>query len=108
MLKKFEQYDKRGKRRVLRLKKTLYGLRQIPRAFCKYLIQKLLASGMLQSNIDPCLFIGDKVICIFYVDDLIFCSKDESYMHNLETKLRDLGVDLEQGEDAAGFLGVNL
>ena len=90
------------------LKKTLYGIRHSPRSFWKFLTEKLTSSGMLQSNIDPCLFIGDKVICIVYVDDLIFCSKDESYMHNLETKLRDLGVDLEQGEDAAGFLGVNL
>ena len=29
-------------------------------------------------------------------------------MHDLSMKLRDIGVDLEQEEDAAGFMGVNL
>ena len=49
---------------------------------------------MLQYNIDTCLFIGDKVICIVYVDNLIFWAKDESYIHDLAIKLRDLGVDI--------------
>ena len=49
---------------------------------------------MLQSNIDPCLFIGVKVICIIYVDDLIFWAKDESDIHDLAMNIRDLGVDL--------------
>ena len=72
MLKVFEKCDKRGKRRLQRLKKNLYGLRQSPRYFWKYLTQKLTASRMIQSNLDPCLFIGDKVICIVYIDGLIF------------------------------------
>ena len=63
---------------------------------------------MLQSNIYPCLFIGDEFICIVYVDDLIFWAKDESDMHDLSMKLRGIGVDLEQEEDAARFMGVNL
>ena len=79
--KYFYQYDKWGKKRVLSLKKTLYGLCQRPRYFCKYLTQKLITSGMIQSNLDPFLFIGDKVICIVYVDDLIFWAKDESDMN---------------------------
>ena len=72
MPKVFEQYEKRGNPRVLRLKKNLYGIRQSPRVFCKYLPYKLIAIGILQYNIYTCLFIGDKVICIVYVDDLIF------------------------------------
>ena len=51
---------------------------------------------MLQCNIDHCLFIGDKGICIVYVDDIIFWGKDESDIHDLSMKLHDLGVDLEQ------------
>ena len=49
---------------------------------------------MLQYNLDTFLFIGDKVICIVYVDDLIFWENDESDIHDLEMKLFDLGVDL--------------
>ena len=49
---------------------------------------------MLQYNIDTCLFIGDKVIFIVYVYDLIFWAKDESDIYDQAIKLRDLGVDL--------------
>jgi len=56
----------------------------------------------------PAYSYGDKVICITYVDDLIFWAKDEQDIIDLAMKLRELGVDLEQEEDAAGFLGVTL
>ena len=63
---------------------------------------------MPQSELDPCLFIGDKVICICYVDDLLFWARDEKDINTLAMKLREVGVDLEQEDDAAGFLGVHL
>ena len=44
------------------LKKTLNEIRQNPRYFWEYLTHKWIVSGMVQSNIYPCLFIGDKVI----------------------------------------------
>ena len=99
-------FDKKGK--VLKLKKTLYGLRQSPRAFWQYLTEKLEANGMKQSELDPCLFIGEKVICIVYVDDLLFWAKEDDDINTLAFGLRDLGVDLEEEHDAAGFLGVSL
>ena len=63
---------------------------------------------MPQSELDPCLFIGVNVICICYVDDLLFWARDEKDIHDLAMKLREVGVDLEQEDDAAGFLGVRL
>ena len=71
MPKIFDQYDKRGSQRVLRLKKTIYGLRRIPRYFWRYLTHKLIVGGIIQSNLDPFLLVGDKVICIVHVDNLI-------------------------------------
>ena len=68
----FNTKSKNGKRQVLKLNKTLYGLRQSPRAFWKYITEKLEACGLKQSKFDPCLFIGPDVMCIVYVDDLIF------------------------------------
>ena len=61
-----------------------------------------------QSELDPCLFVGEKVVAIAYVDDLLFWSKDEEHIHELAIKLRAAGVDLEEEEDAAGFLGVKI
>ena len=68
----FEQFSKNGRKKCLKLRKTLYGLRQSPRAFWQYMTKKLEQSGLKQSEFDPCLFIGDKVTCIVYVDDLLF------------------------------------
>ena len=92
--------------KVLKLKKTLYGLRQSPRAFWKYLVARMEMCGMKQSKLDPCLFVGTKVIAISYVDDLIFWSQDEQDIHAVAMKLRDVGIDLEQETDAARFLGI--
>ena len=63
---------------------------------------------MPQSKLDPCLFVGEKVICVCFVDDLLFWARDAEDIHKLAVRLREQGVDLEQEDDAAGFLGVRL
>ena len=97
----FNVKSKNGNRQVLRLKKTLYGLRQSPRAFWKYMTEKLKQVGLNQSRFDPCLFIGPDVICVVYVDDLIFWSWDLAHVDRVAVELCKLGVALEQEEDAA-------
>ncbi len=71
----FSQHSKDGTRKVLKLKKTLYGLCQSPQAFWKYITEKLKACGLEQSKFDPCLFVGTKVICVVYVDYIIFTQR---------------------------------
>ena len=56
-------FRKNGKE-VLKLKKTLYGIKQSPRMFWKYLTATMVKRGMQVSKLDPCLFIDDRVICI--------------------------------------------
>ena len=63
---------------------------------------------MLQSKMDPYLFIGKKFMAIIYVDNILFWSVNENNIHDLAMQLRDQGVDLEQEDDAADFLGVIL
>ena len=104
----FEVKGKNERPKVLKLFKMLYGLHQSPRAFWKYTIAKMKLYGMQQSNMYPCLFIGDKVISIIYVDDILFWSVDENNIHDLAMNLRLQGVDLEQEDDATGFLCVTL
>ncbi len=67
-----------------------------------------MAYGLEQSKFDPCLFIGTNVICVVYVDDIIFWSKVTEDINSSAMQLRELGVDLEQEDDANGFLGVTL
>jgi hypothetical protein len=100
----FSQHSKDGTRKVIKLKKTLYGLHQSPQAFWKYITEMLEACGLEQSKFEPCLFVGTKVICVVYVDDIIFWSKDTEDINSS----RELSVDLEQEDGATGFLGVTL
>ena len=57
---------------VLKLKRTLYSLKQSPRYFFEYFTERLLRQGLTASKFDPCLFIGTNVICMVYIDNLIF------------------------------------
>ena len=92
----------------LKLKRSLYGLRQSPRNFFLFLSEKMNDCGMKQSEHDPCLFIGPKVIAVAYVDDLLFWAKDENDITDLMIQLRENGLDLEKEDDCAGFLGVDV
>ena len=83
----FAQYGKNGKKMCLKLKKTLYGLRQSPRAFWKYITVKLQECGLEQLKFDPCLFIGLDVTCVVYVDDLIFWSQVVPWINQVAMKL---------------------
>jgi hypothetical protein len=57
--------------KVFKLKKSLYGLKQLPRIFFLHLKGKLEKVGFTQSENDPCLFMNNTVICIVYVDDTL-------------------------------------
>ena len=63
-------FRKNGK--VLKLNKTLYGLRQSPRMFRKYLTKAMNDVGMKTSQFDPCMFVGDRVIAVVFVDNISF------------------------------------
>ena len=72
------------------------------------MVKKLEAYDMRQSDFDPCLFIGKRVILIMYVDDMLMWSTSEEHIYELGAQLRNKGVELEEEDDAAGFLGVKL
>jgi hypothetical protein len=48
------------------------------------------------------------VICVVYVDDINFWSKETEDINSSAMQLPELGVDLEQEDNATGFLGVTL
>jgi hypothetical protein len=69
---------------------------------------KLQQCDLEQSRFDPCLFIGTDLIYVVYVNDLNFWSKDVPLINGVAMAFRELGIDLEQEDDVAGFLGVTL
>ena len=100
-------FRKPGK--VLRLNKSLYGLKQAPRNFFLHLKGNLEQAGFtLMTDIDPCLFVSDKVICLVYVDDCLLYSPDSRYIDETLKTLREQGMELETKDNVAGFLGVHI
>jgi hypothetical protein len=87
--------------KVCKLKKSLYGLKQSPRAWFGKFRKEICNKGFLQSNADHTLFYknhqGRIVILIVYVDDIIITGNDEREMVQLKKDLarsfevKDLG-----------------
>ncbi|CAL1362273.1 unnamed protein product [Linum trigynum] len=86
---------------VCRLRKSIYGLRQAPRAWFHCLSQALRDFGFVASQTDPSLFIytsGSSLLyMLVYVDDLVITGNDSSVIQQLlvhfhsKFALRDLG-----------------
>eukprot|EP00873_Tetraselmis_striata_P044094 jgi/Tetstr1/464358/TSEL_009152.t1 len=99
----YEQYDARGRPMVLRLLKSLYGLKQSPRNWHNTLHKFLVCYGFQQLKSDPGAYVywqGGQLICIMvvYVDDMIFAFKNAVWAADFKTALgarfdiKDLGV----------------
>jgi hypothetical protein len=93
---------------VLKLHFSLYGMHQSPQIFYKYLEEKLCAQGLLLSELDPCLFVGNKVIAVLHVDDVLLYAKDESHIYSLLEELRKPGIVICKEGMAEGFLVVTI
>jgi hypothetical protein len=90
--------------KVLKLNHCLYGLKQSPRNFFLHLKEQLGKVGLEPcDNVDPCLFVSDKVICLVYVDDTLFFSPKQEYINEV---VEGLHPNLEEEDDVSGFLGV--
>ena len=88
--------------KVCRLKKTLYGLKQSPRAWFGRFARVLIATGYRQSQGDHTLFIkhsksGGVTALLVYVDDIIVTGDDEKEREALkqclvrEFEIKELG-----------------
>jgi len=65
-----------GPNTVLKLNKSLYGLVQAPLSWYNHLTKGLKETGFSKSNNDPCLFFGNGMMVLVYMDDCIFFQKD--------------------------------
>ena len=92
---------------VLKLKRSMYGLRQSPRNFFKHLKANLEKADFVQSENDPCLFISDNVICVCYVDDCLWWSPEQRHIDEAIEKVK-VNMDLEVEDSVDGFLGISV
>lgn len=76
-------YDTPNKDHVLKLQKSIYGLKQSPRCWYETISKALLKIGLRPTKNEPCVFMGrignDKVTLALFVDDgLVFSSNPEA------------------------------
>ena len=78
---------------VCKLKKSLYGLRQSPRAWYEKIHQFFVDQGFKRSHADHSLYLKQTssflLIVLIYVDDLIILSSDMRVMEELKCRLKD-------------------
>ena len=68
----------REKGNVMKLLKNIYGFHQSPRTFWKSLTKNMEYYGIHHTQLDPFLFVGEKLIFICCLDDLILWSQNYS------------------------------
>ena len=85
--------------KVLKLRRSIYGLKQSPRCWNKVFSDYLLSIGLTQSEADPCIYVKLEplVILAVYVDDLIVMTRSEDQMIRIKEdlkrgfKMKDMG-----------------
>jgi len=98
--------------KVLRLRKSLYGLRQSPRCFNKAFDKWLQEQGFKAAKADPCLYTrlspnGNFIMLSIHVDDQLIASNSRPALDQFKA---ELNAQFEcQDSGAAGyFLGFNI
>ena len=94
---------------MLKLKKSMYGLRDAPRLWFENLFQYLLLPelGFTQHPIDPCLLIRSNMLVIVYVDDMGVAAETEELIDELITFLRSKGLELQREGEFQDYLGIS-
>jgi Reverse transcriptase (RNA-dependent DNA polymerase) len=104
------QYS-RADGKVCKLKRSIYGLRQAPRAWNKRLCEDLKGSGFKSLVNAESVFYGfitgSVVYLIIYVDDILVASSSEKAVLTAKKSLRELYTIKDLGM-AEYFLGVNI
>ena len=95
---------------IVKLKKSLYGLRQAPKLWYQHLSQMLSKKGFRRSMSSDCFFVADlptgPVYLVVYVDDLLIFGSKEN-VSSVKKTLADLFTVTDLGE-CKYFLGIKI
>ena len=93
---------------VLKLRKSLYGLVQEPKTWYQHLKENLLSIGLIQSKYEQCLFYGENMIHVVYVDDVLVFTPSEREIDSFISCLKEKKLNFTLGTDVFSFLGVEV
>jgi hypothetical protein len=104
-------YEEGGPNKVCHLKKTLYGLRQAPRAWHLRLTEELNKLGAHVSDADPGLYIyktqNETVYLLVWVDDILLASSSMNAINAVKKALMKTFDSRDLGE-AKFFVGLSI
>jgi hypothetical protein len=76
---------------ICKLKRSLYGLKQSPRQWCKRFDSFMLAHDFKRSQYDSCVYIkfvnGSPIYLMLYVDDMLIVAKSKKQITTLKAQL---------------------
>jgi hypothetical protein len=102
--------EESSRKYILKLNKSLYGLKQASFNWYEKLKSGLLVRGFTQSKIDPCLYFKKGMLIITYVDDCIIFS---NFMVDINTFVESMkngseGFILTDEININKFLGIEI
>jgi hypothetical protein len=103
--------DPRRPNNVCLLSRSLYGLRQAPRAWFDRFVGHATSLGFVQSKVDTSLFVyrrnGATAYLLLYVDDMILSASSAPLLRHIIKRLHDAFAVLDMGP-VWHFLGINV
>ena len=110
-MKQPQGYEEGGASMVCHLQKSLYGLRQAPRAWHTRLKSELESMGFSASEADPGLYTADlkdgRVYILVYVDDILIVAKSIDAVNHIKVRLSGI-FDVRDLGEANQFLGIKI
>ena len=90
----------------LRLVKSLYGLACAQKLWFEYASKGFKQLGLRQSEHDPCLWYGDEIMLVCYVDDCGISAPSQERIDRFVNDMRELKFELTQEGSFSEFLGI--
>jgi hypothetical protein len=95
---------------VMRIKKTIYGLRNAGRLSKEKLDRHLADAGYFEDTLVPCIYrhTSNGMLFVLVVDDFACTCKDQSAKEHLLTTLREAGYIMTVDHKGAKFVGLTV
>ena len=83
-------------------------MKQSPRYFFGCLTKKLEAQGLILSKHNPCPFLGNGLLVITYLDDIIIYGRTQEEIDDLIARLKKDNPSICKEETTEGYIGLKV